>query len=921
MILDDKKPSPTELGYAAYAAALDKQFYDKEMGAIYDAAATTFRLWTPVATEVSVCLYTTGSDSEEGAQKISTHKMNYTEKYGIWRLTLSGNYKNLYYTYLVTVNGETHEVVDPYAKAVGVNGNRGMIVDLADTDPEGWAEDNFKRVDYGTEAVVWEVSVRDFSASESSGVTEKNRGKYLAFTELQTTLNNEGDIPTCVSYLKELGVNYVQINPFYDFASIDEIDTFSEQYNWGYDPKNYNVPEGSYSSNPYDGRVRIRECKEMIKALHEAGIGVIMDVVYNHTYYSENSFFNQIAPYYYYRMNEDGSWSNGSGCGNDVATERYMVRRFIRDSVTYWAQEYHIDGFRFDLMGLMDVTTMNSIRKALDKLTDGDKILMYGEAWKMNTAAPADVKLANQDNMSLLSKRIGAFNDTARDAIKGSVFSVTDTGFVQEGKSKAGVRSAIDADGGGWAAVPNQCVNYSSCHDNLTLYDKLTGSVYKDDGYRRRREDLVAMNRLSAAIILMSRGMPFMLAGEEMARTKRGDENSYISPVAINQIDWNNLTQFASLTDYYKGLIAIRSAVGIMNDPTGSRSTLSYLETEGKGAVAFTASGEGYASIAAVFNGNPDESVTVTLPEGKWVILADGNRAGLAFLGAAEGTLTVPSTSAAVLIDADSYAALSASDDEAVVYVRYVDKETSEVFYEQKASGAIGDTYALNGPQNVLYAYDISEGQSSLSGTFEEPFKTVSVICKKFEGDFSSITFKYTDDTDRLLADSIVLTGRAGQKYYAPATPAVSGYRLDLSRLPEHAAGTFGKDSVEVVFRYITDDGTATPDEISAGSRANLIYMDNNGKVLQVKTVFGTAGDRIVYEASFEGCDYHSVTEENAVFAEYEKNILVFYTVQKSPVLIYVLAAGAVLLLIGVIVFIYLRSGKRRKMNAIEIEE
>ena len=917
-----EKPSPKSLGYAAYAAALDKTVFKGELGAIYSKTATTFRLWSPVATAVSVCIYKTGSDREQGAQMLSSTQMKYAESNGTWYTTLAGDFKNRYYTYRVTVNGETNEVVDPYAKAVGVNGDRGMIVDLSETDPEGWENDSFDRVDFETEAVVWEVNVRDFSASASSGVSEKNRGKYLAFTELQTTLNSEGSIPTCVAYLKELGVNYVQINPFYDFASIDESDTESEQYNWGYDPKNYNVPEGSYSSDPYDGRVRIKECKQMIKALHEAGIGVIMDVVYNHTYYSEDSFLNQIVPYYYHRINEDGSWSNGSGCGNDVATERYMARRLIRESVVYWAQEYHIDGFRFDLMGLMDVTTMNSIRVLLDRLDNGDKILMFGEAWNLNTTVPADVKLANQNNMNLLSKRIGAFNDTSRDAIKGSVFNMSEVGFVQEGKSKVGVRAAINGDAGGWATAPNQCVNYSSCHDNLTLYDKLTGSVYHDKEYQQRREDLVSMNKLSAAIILMSRGMPFMLAGEEMARTKLGDENSYISSVEINQIDWNSIKKYTSLIDYYKGLIQIRSAVGTMCDPSGSRSALTYLETQGKGTIAFTANGSSYSRIVAAFNGNPTESSAVTLPEGEWVILADGDRAGLISLGTVEGTLTVAPTSAAVLVDADDYAAIAGEGDTAVIYARYIDQDTSDVLLEQRIGGEPGSDYSVNIPQDILFRYDIVTEGVALSGVFEQPCKTVEILCNQYEGSFSSVTFQYVDGSGAPIADFIVMTGRTGEQYFAPGFPAVPGYRLDIDNLPDNGAGVFGEDPIEVVYRFVPDTGVSTPDEAEGACRINVIYLGSDGKVLEVKTYFGGAADQLQLDKkSFGGYEYLSSTDNYATFTEVENNLLICYASRHVSVLPYVISASAVILFIAAGAALSAISGKRRKKKAILIEE
>ena len=901
------KPSPDKLGYAGYAAELDKYAFPGQLGTIYTAESTTFRLWSPIASSVSVCVYKTGSDDEPGAGKVSSNPMKYSEKYGTWYLTLNGDFKNLYYTYLVTVAGQTNEVVDPYAKAVGVNGNRGMVVDLSETNPEGWENDSFARVSFGTEAVVWEVSVRDFSADPSSGVSLKNRGKYLAFTETGTTLNGEGSIATCVDYLRDLGVNYVQINPFYDFASIDESDTHTAQYNWGYDPKNYNVPEGSYSSDPYDGRVRIRECKAMIRALHEAGIGVIMDVVYNHTYFSEDSFFNMIAPYYYHRINEDGTWSNGSGCGNDVATERVMVRRFIRDSVTYWAQEYHIDGFRFDLMGLMDVSTMNSIRVALDKLPDGDKIIMYGEAWKMNTAAAADVKLANQDNVELLSKRIGAFNDTGREGIRQ---------FVREGTPKSGVRSSISAEGGGWTETPNQCVNYVSCHDNLTLYDYLVNTVNRDKQYELRKDELVAMNRLAAAIVMTSRGMPFMLAGEEMGRTKNGDGNSYISPIEVNRIDWNSLRVYTSLTDYYKGLIQLRSAFKTLSDPTGKRSELTYLETKDKGAVAFTVTAADSPTIVAAFNGNPTESTTVTLPEGKWVILADRWRAGLMSLGVAEGSVTVAPTSALVLVDAVSYPAVAVGD-EAVVYVRYVDTATSAVMREQRASGAIGTGYSFQLPLDIAYRYNLSGDKDALDGTFEKAVKILTVDCELFTGKFSTVTFRYVDQSDREITDTVILDTRVDQPYYTHMIPYVPGYSLDLDRLPDNGAGTVTEDPISVVYRYQSD-----PDEGGSTCRVNLIYMSVSGEILGTSRITGEPGETYeVDQKTFSGYEYERSFESSGVFSARETNIILFYGKTETRAWVwYVL--GAAVLVLGVGAFFMVRFfNRRRLMRSIEIDE
>ena len=343
-----------------------------DLGVTYTKDATTFKVWSPTATDIKVNIFTKGSDDEQGASKVASYRLEKEDATGIWKIKLTGEWKDYYYTYTITVvnptTGETttSETQDVYSKAVGVNGNRSMIVDLDSTDPDGWDKDTHVFQNEVTDSTVWELHVKDFSYDASSGVSEENRGKYLAFTENGTTLNGEGNISTCIDYLKELGVNTVQLNPFYDYASVNEAGN-DEQFNWGYDPQNYNVPEGSYSSNPYDGNVRIKECKEMIQALHDAGISVVMDVVYNHTY-STDSCFQKTVPNYYYRLNRAGKFSNGSGCGNECATERAMYRNYVIQSCLYWVNEYHIDGFRYDLMGIMDVETMNQLRDALDKV-------------------------------------------------------------------------------------------------------------------------------------------------------------------------------------------------------------------------------------------------------------------------------------------------------------------------------------------------------------------------------------------------------------------------------------------------------------------------------------------------------------------------------------------------------------------------
>ena len=914
------RPDPKKLGYAAYAKKMDETVYTGQLGAIYSKDSTAFRLWSPAASAVKVCVYKTGSDSEPGARLISSTSMKYSEKTGAWGLTLKGDYKNMYYTYQVTVGDKTNEVVDPYARAVGVNGNRGMIIDLRDTDPDGWDEDSFDRVSHAVEAVVWEANVRDFSADESSGVSEANRGKFLAFTEFGTTLNGKGEIPTCINYLRRLGVNYVQINPFYDFASIDESDTETPQYNWGYDPKNYNVPEGSYSSDPYDGRVRIKECKEMIQALHDAGIGVIMDVVYNHTYYSEDSFFNQIVPYYYHRVNEDGTWSNGSGCGNDVATERVMVSRLIRDSVKYWAQEYHIDGFRFDLMGLMDVDTMNGIRADLDSLVNGDSIIMFGEAWKMTTTVPDDVKLANQDNINLLSKRIGAFNDTARDGIKGSVFNASEGGFVQSGSSKGAVRSAVDGDGGGWAAVPNQCVNYVSCHDNLTLYDKLTATVYGEEGYDLRREDLVSMNKLCAAIIFGSRGMPFLLAGEEMGRTKQGDENSYISPVEINAMDWNRLTRFTSLADYYRGLIKLRASLGVFKDSTGAHTSISYLESDSKTTVAYMISSDEGEKAVFAFNGSPDTAAEVSLPDGEWIMLVDPDRAGVNSLGTCKGTVKVPPTGAVALLDTNSYSVMGSQDDTAQLYVRFTDKATSNVIYEIGAAGAIGETYNIDVPDNILFHYNIVSGSMALDGEFTERYMSETVTCELYEGGYSSVTIKFLDSSDRRISDTIVMTNRVGQQYFTPYLPMIDGYSLDIKKLPANGAGVYTDEPIEVIYRYSPSE-TEDPVTGEYTCRANVIYISDSGEILATKSYMGDEGSPLEVEMlTFDKYEYAALSDSYAAFSRTEVNVLAYYNHKRSMIPVFLAAGLAAVLLAAGAVFLAVRS-KRRKIDSIQIEE
>ena len=920
--------TPATYGYQKYAEKADQTVFQKRLGSFYSTDSTHFKFWSPVASMVKVNIYKTGSDEEDGAQMLSSNPMKFSPTEGVWYVTLDGDYKNMYYTYQVTVDGATNEIVDPYAKAVGVNGNRGMVIDLAETNPEGWAEDSFARVSSINDAIVWEVCVRDFSASQSSGVTPANRGKFLAFTEEGTTVNGSGDISTCIDYLKSLGVNYVQINPFYDFASIDESKPLDDQYNWGYDPKNYNVPEGSYSSDPYDGKVRINECKQMIQALHKAGIGVVMDVVYNHTYESENSFLNMAVPYYYYRINEDGTWSNGSGCGNDIATERTMARKMIIDSVAYWASEYHIDGFRFDLMGLMDVDTMNGIRDALDSLSGGDKILMYGEAWNMTTSASADTKLANQNNMRLLSDRIAAFNDITRDAIKGSNFVANEKGFIQEGTSKGGIRDAFE--GVTFASAPSQIVNYASCHDNLTLYDKLTASVYDDEKYDIRRENLVAMNKLSAAIVLSSSGMPFFLAGEEMGRTKMGDDNSYISSVEINALDWNNLTKYTSLIDYYKGLIKIRKAFSLFRDSTGENVSVTEIKDEShKETIAYLIESNTSTDKAVVIcNGNPSSSSKVNLPEGEWVVIADHDRAGLTPLNTVSGSVSASASSAVILVSSESFSGISESEYERpIVYAQFFDIITNSVVLELSQRGSIGDSFTFEVPDNMLFSFNNLSSESDRKGVFRDNCQYITIKVSAYAGEFSTVTFHFVDKEGVDLTNAVEISNRVGQQYFTPYIPPLEGYSLDMEDLPKNGAGKYTKKPIDVYYTFVpTAEKQVEGIDPSLTSRANIIYMGNSGEILSTKKFAGTLDEAIeIPRLDFKDYAYVSMSSSDAIFSVTETNIIINYESTRKSILPYLLISLGVCVVAAAVIFVLSRffgqNSKRAKMKSLSIDE
>ena len=606
-----------------------ENYYTGPLGPDYTPGGTCLRLWAPTAEAVTVTLYHKG----DGGAVLGTEPL-VRGAHGVWSVWLPGEQHGRYYTFAVTVDGITRETGDPYARAAGVNGVRSMIVDLARTAPSGWERDVRPNIPPAQRAV-WEVSVRDFSQDAASGVRPAWRGKYMAFTQQGTTLHGDGIHPTCLNYLKRLGVKYVQLMPIFDFGSVDEAKPLLRQYNWGYDPTNFNVPEGSYSTDPTRGEVRIRECREMIAALHAAGIGVVMDVVYNHTYRTENPL-NNTVPYYFFRQNPDGSFSNGSGCGNEFASERPMARRYLIDSILYWAKEYHIDGFRFDLMGLYDAESINAVRAALDALPGGRDILLYGEPWQ-GGASQLHRYEANKANLAMLNERVGIFCDDTRDAIKGGCFDAREPGYVE---GKPGSFWDIGAAVAAWCRsdrlpphAPSQIVSYVSAHDNFTLWDKLLCVRYEKPEFTARDTVALAQNRLAAGIYLTSFGLPFMQAGEEFARTKKGVGNCYRSSPALNRLDWNRAEQYHALVDYYRGLLALRAAfprLGSTDRHAPEALQFFALEQPLVGWTLPAVWGDGAAwSALCVFYNPTDTTRTVSLPAGQWKLLSDGTSSSL----------------------------------------------------------------------------------------------------------------------------------------------------------------------------------------------------------------------------------------------------------------------------------------------------
>ena len=626
--MEPRTPAEWKTLFESEAFARQTEYYGP-LGVEYTPAGTHLRLWAPTAKQAAVNLYRRGT----GGACVGTLPLQQQDK-GVWSVYLPGDQHGKYYDFTLTTPFGTCNAADPYARSAGVNGVRSMIFDPARVDPQGWERD-VRPVIPPARRSVWEVGVRDFSQDPASGVHTAWRGKFLAFTQQGTTLSSDGIHPTCLNYLKRLGVSYVQLMPIFDFGSVDESRPLTRQYNWGYDPTNFNVPEGSYSTDPTRGEVRIRECREMIAALHAAGIGVVMDVVYNHTYRTENPL-NNTVPYYFFRQNPDGSFSNGSGCGNEFASERPMARRYLIDSILYWAKEYHIDGFRFDLMGLYDAESINAVRAALDSLPGGRDILLYGEPWQ-GGASQLHRYEANKANLAMLNERVGIFCDDTRDAIKGGCFDAREPGYVE---GKPGSFWDIGAAVAAWCRsdrlpphAPSQTVSYVSAHDNFTLWDKLLCVRYEKPEFTARDTVALAQNRLAAGIYLTSFGLPFMQAGEEFARTKKGVGNSYRSSPALNRLDWNRAEQYHALVDYYRGLLALRAAfprLGSTDRHAPEALQFFALEQPLVGWMLPAVWGDGAVWSALCVFYNPTETTcTVSLPAGQWKLLSDGTSSSL----------------------------------------------------------------------------------------------------------------------------------------------------------------------------------------------------------------------------------------------------------------------------------------------------
>ncbi len=619
-------------GLSAQESKIDYPVYTgKDLGLTYTPMAATFKIWAPTATAAKLNIY----KSDLGGTAVRSITMNKGVN-GVWQITVPENLKNSYYTFQVNIgNTWSEEVVDPYAKACGTNGLRAQVIDLKETNPVGWDKDkspNFSVANKQTDALIYELHVRDASIHGSSGI--KNKGKFLGLAELGTK-NNTGQL-TGLSHIKELGVTHIHLLPFYDYNSVDETKS-AVQYNWGYDPVNYNIPEGSYSTNPADGKVRIRELKELIKTMHSNGLRIIMDVVYNHTALTKNSNFNILVPDYYYRKRADGSFSDASSCGNETASEKAMFQKFMIESVVYWVNEYHIDGFRFDLMGIHDIQTMNMISDTLHKIKPS--IVLYGEGWTSSSSPLPEDKRALKKNAAQLNG-IAVFSDDMRDGIKGSVFNIDDRGFatgntsnsesvkfgiVAAGKHPQINYSKVNYSKEPYTAGPAGLINYADCHDNNILWDKIELSFKSASAAERTK-----MHELAYAIVLTAQGASFLHAGTEFLRTKNGVENSFDKGDIVNGIDWDLKTKNIASYQFIKSLVQIRRAHPAFRMQTAQQiaTNINFENNLPTGIIAYTingaAVGDNWKKIWIAYNGSQTPQ-TLTLPKGTWKVGLSSN--------------------------------------------------------------------------------------------------------------------------------------------------------------------------------------------------------------------------------------------------------------------------------------------------------
>ncbi len=881
-----------------------------DLGATWSETETTFRVWAPTADSVKVQLYATGSDAETGSAKLNAYSMT-KDVNGTWVVTVPGDLNGTYYTYLTNVNGEVEESCDPYARTTGVNGERAMVIDLASTDPEGWDSDVSPNAGMSyTDAIIYELHVRDLSIDEESGVKEEWRGKFLGLTQKGTT--NSSGISTGLDHIKDLGITHIHLLPSYDYASIDETMTeeqkaadTSKQFNWGYDPLNYNVPEGSYSTNPYDGAVRVSEMKEMVQTLHENNINVIMDVVYNHVYDAGNFCFNEIVPNYFSRTNADGSYSNGSGCGNDTASERAMVRKYIVDSVTYWADEYHIDGFRFDLVGLLDAETINQVVEEVHK-THPD-VIFYGEGWTLGTAVePSDTTMATQAN-AWATPDFAYFSDTIRDFIKGKN-DETSWGFIQntqDGDPEGTLMECFMANTS-WIQNPTQVINYASCHDNYTLMDKINATKASESLANR-----IKMNNLAASIYMLSEGIPLIHAGEEMLRTKVDSDgniihNSYNSPDYINSLKWGSLDseEYQNVRDYYKGLIEFRKnhAALRLTSKTDVNNSISATWID-ENVVMFNIDTSNIADevsdgIIVIYNADT-ASKTFSLyssgiSEGTWQICINDEAAGTEVLGTVtNGEVTVPAISALVLVkgetvDTDSVYVQNTVAETGRVHVEYVD-EDGNVLSSKSITAAIGAAYTTSAitidgytlkttPDNasgvhtsadIFVTYVYSKSSSGNNGDSGNISGEVEVICPETNangamidnteaiedkipltdtekeaianGDNLNIILEVSDITEEITDSDMEKITTALGKYKLGMCMDISLWKQIGSGTKEYITNTTGNISIKITL----------PEELRADNGVTRIYKIlrlHDGEVTVIDTVYDSSKHTLTFE-------------------------------------------------------------------------